>query len=180
MPRRSREPARPVEQPVQSVADIGRQAAASRADATRAKCETAMREIDAAVDANNGIYPHGNGEVTLQEVLRVAKLSSAVLEKARHAATKQAIKAWLEGIDRRTVRGASSIRRLVTERADAAKDETREIMAVWHEADLDYHENRIALARLAEENALLKDEVARLRAELAGENVVRMRRKGQD
>ncbi|MEH3064278.1 MAG: hypothetical protein PGN33_16590 [Methylobacterium radiotolerans] len=160
--------------------DIGRQAAASRADTTRAKCEAAMREIEAAVDANKGVYPNGTGEINIQEVLRVAKLSSSVLEKPHHVATKEKVQAWLQGINKRTVHGASSIRRLVTERADAAKDETREIMAVWHEADLDYHENRIALARLAEENALLRDEVARLRAELAGENVVRMRRKGQD
>lgn len=154
------------------LADTGRAAAASRADITRMKCEAAMRKIEAAVDKNNGLYPGNHGRVSFQEVMRVAGLSKAALEKSHHAATKQAVQTWLEGVQYRVARGAPEIRRTITKRVDAATEQRQDILQAWHEAELEYHENRIKLAKFIEENARLKAELGRLRVELAGDNVV--------
>jgi hypothetical protein len=110
-----------------------------------------MKEIEAEVEKNQGLYPRNRGRITVQEVLRRAGLSSAALEKPQHQDLKRAIADWMEGVNTRIAKGAPTIRRMVTDRADAAKSDAREIMQKWTEAELEYAVAREAVARLTEE-----------------------------
>lgn len=131
-----------------------------------------MRDIQADVEANKGIYPLNDGRITLQEVLRRADLSSAALEKPHHSAFKGEVTDWVVGANKRIARGARTIRKAVTERVDDANAEIKAIRQAWTEAELEYVEGRGEVAKLTTENAALARQVQQLQAELAGRNVI--------
>ena len=131
-----------------------------------------MRDIERDVERNGGLYPLNDGRISVQEVLRRAGLSSAALEKEHHRDLKCRVSAWVAGAAKRVARGARTIRRAVTERVDAAQGALAAHRQAAAEAELEYVEARIELARLTSRNAELEREVERLKIELAGRNVV--------
>ncbi|KQQ11830.1 hypothetical protein ASF53_16850 [Methylobacterium sp. Leaf123] len=137
-----------------------------------------MREIERAYEPH-GIYPQNAGRISLQEVLRRAGLSAAALEKPRHRELKAEVAAWVAAVTARVDRGARTIRRSVTERVDAAHDALAAYRQAAVEAELEYVEGRVEVAKLAARNAELEREVERLKAELAGRNVVRLAKRPQ-
>ncbi|TXM95307.1 hypothetical protein [Methylobacterium sp. WL116] len=145
---------------------------AKRKATTQERCSDAMRDIQADVEANKGIYPLNDGRITLQEVLRRADLSSAALEKPHHRAFKGEVADWVAGANKRIARGARTIRKVVTERVDDANAQIKAIRQAWTEAELEYVEGRDEVATLTTENAKLVREVQHLKAELAGRNVI--------
>lgn len=154
------------------IGNEGRRVSARRKATTRERCEAAMRNIQADVEANKGIYPLNDGRITMQEVLRRADLSSAALEKPHHRDFKGEVTDWVAGANRRIARGARTIRKVVTERVDDANAEIKAIRQAWTEAELEYVDGRGELAKLTTEKAALMREVQQLRAELAGRNVI--------
>lgn len=152
----------------------GRRVSAQRKVSTRERCEGAMRDIQADVEANKGIYPLNDGRITLQEVLRRADLSSAALEKPHHRDFKGEVNDWIAGANKKIARGARTIRKVVTERVDDANAEIKAIRQAWTEAELEYVDGRAAVAKLTTENAALARQVKQLQAELAGRNVIPM------
>ena len=139
-----------------SIATHGRKAAAAKVDNTHARIETAKRAIEKDIERNDGIYPHATGKVTAAEVLRRAGLDTALLQKDRHRNLRIEVNAWVKSVHVRLRRGAKVIRKAVTERVDAARSEADEIRQRWTEAELVYNERGHQLAKLMEENALLK------------------------
>ncbi|MCJ2096327.1 hypothetical protein MKK67_28060 [Methylobacterium sp. J-072] len=156
------------------IGNEGRRVSAQRKLSTRERCEAAMRDIQADVEANKGIYPLSDGRITLQEVLRRAGLSSAALEKRHHHDFKAEVADWVAGANKRIARGARTIRKVVTERVDEANAEIKAIRQAWTEAELEYVDGRGELAKLTTENAALARQVQQLQAELAGRNVIPM------
>ncbi|MBO1905299.1 hypothetical protein KHP60_09720 [Microvirga sp. 3-52] len=159
------------------IAKHGEAAAAAKADSTRAAILKAMRQIEADIERYEGIYPYAKGEVTAAEVLRRARLSSTLLQKPRHRGLRDEVKAWVDRVQMKLRKGLKVVRRAVTERADAAKDEVRLIRQRWAEAELEYIENANKIDELTKECARLEAENARLKAALAGENVHPLERK---
>lgn len=155
-----------------SIGDEGRRVSAGRKVSTQERCKAAMRDIQADVEANKGIYPFNDGRITLQEVLRRARLSSAALEKPHHRSFKGEVGDWVAGANKRITRGARSIRKAVTARVDDANDEIRAMRQTWTEAELEYVEGREEVAALTAGMAALQREVQRLKTELAGRNVI--------
>ena len=131
-----------------------------------------MRDIERDVERNGGLYPLNAGRITVQEVLRRAGLSAAALEKPHHRELKAQVSAWVAGATKLVVRGARTIRRAVTERVDAAREALAAHRQAAVVAELEHVETRIEIARLTTRNVELEREVAMLKAELAGRNVV--------
>jgi hypothetical protein len=131
-----------------------------------------MREIESDIERNDGVYPYSEGEISTAEVLRRAGLSTAALQKPRHRETRDSVNNWVKAVQLKIKHGSKVVRREITERAQVAKREVAGIRQSWVEAELEYIETTAKLAQLSERYARLEEENARLRAALAGENVV--------
>ncbi|MBX9827483.1 MAG: hypothetical protein K2Y27_21125 [Xanthobacteraceae bacterium] len=120
--------------------------------------KAAMREIERDIETNGGIYPFNNGRLTLQELLRRAKKSSAYLEKKSPAivALKRDVRAWLASATGKMIVGAKNIRREVTARVGEASDEVKAIKQAWAEAELEFAEAEKTIDKLKQENASLQ------------------------
>ena len=120
--------------------------------------KAAMREIELDIETNGGIYPFNNGRLTLQELLRRAKKSSAYLEKKSPAivALKRDVRAWLASATGKMIVGAKNIRREVTARVGEASDEVKAIKQAWAEAELEFAEAEKTIDKLKQENASLQ------------------------
>jgi hypothetical protein len=170
--------ARPRNQGRVDIAGSGREAAARKANNTRHAVVDAMRKIEADIERNEGIYPFADGVVSSAEVLRRAGLSAAALQKKQHRELRDGVNAWVAGIASKLARGATVVRRAVTERVDDANEEVRRIRQRWVEADLEYTDTTRENADLKNEVAKLKAENAQLRLALAGANVLQIRTPG--
>jgi hypothetical protein len=147
------------------------------------KIVNALRGIERDVENNNGLYPLNGGRITQQEVLRRAALSPAFLEKSRNKQVKAHVTQWLVGVNGQILRGAKTIRRTITARVSEITDEVNAIRQAWAEAELEYvHAQQMVLeikvtnAALEKTNTALKNEVAKLKDQLVGKNVVPLRR----
>lgn len=152
--------------------DGRREAVRRRLDSVTA-VKHAMAQIERDIEANGGIYPLNDGRLTLQELLRRAKKSSAYLEKKSPAivALKKDVRAWLGSATGKMVTGAKNIRREVTARVGAASDEVKAIRQMWTEAELEYVETKAALDLAQKELGRLKRENTALQSQAAGRKV---------
>jgi hypothetical protein len=171
------------EEPQGALANDSRKRAKRPALTGVEKIANALRDIERDVESNNGLYPLNGGRITQQEVLRRAALSPAFLEKSRNKKVKAHVTQWLHGVNGQILRGAKTIRRTITARVSEVTDEVKAIRQVWAEAELEYvHARQMVLeikvtnAALEKANAALKNEVAKLKAQLAGKNIVPLRR----
>lgn len=140
------------------IAKYGRREAVRRQLDSVAAVKAAMREIEREIETNGGIYPLNNGRLTLQELLRRAKKSSAYLEKKSPpiVALKRDVSVWLALANGRMITGAKNIRREVTARVGQASDEVKAIRQAWAEAELEFAEAEKTIDKLKQENASLQ------------------------
>lgn len=160
-----------------AIATAGRAVAASRKANTYDRCREAMSSMERDIAENGGIYPFNDGRLTVQEVLRRAKLSKAALEKEHHRSLKEAVSDWVAQSSRKIARGAKSIRKVVTQRVDDANDQVRQIQQAWAEAELEYIDAQNEIARLTMDNAVLRRELDSLREALSRNAVIPIRGK---
>ncbi|QEL21907.1 hypothetical protein FQV39_04425 [Bosea sp. F3-2] len=160
-----------------AIAIAGRAVAAERKASTQDRCREAMSAIESDVAAHSGVYPFNDGRITVQEVLRRANLSKAALEKPHHRGLKDAVTQWVALSSAKIARGAKSIRKVVTQRVEDAKDQVHQIQQAWAEAELEYIDAQHQIARLTDENAILRREVDALRERLSCNAVVPIRGK---
>jgi hypothetical protein len=118
-------------------------------------------------------YPLNEGRLTLQELLRRAKKSSAYLEKKSPVivALKKDVRAWLAAATGKMVVGAKNIRREVTARVGEASDEVKAIRQMWTEAELEYVDTKSELDLARKELSRLKRENTALQSHVAGRKV---------
>lgn len=156
----------------EGIAAAGRKAAGEKADHTRARIEAAKKKIERDIEKNDGLYPFAKGKLTVAEVLRRAGLSPASLQKAHHLEMREDLKTWIAERQAKLQRGVKSIRRAVTERVDAAKEDVKMLMQRYAEAELDYAARDREIADLKEKVKVLEAENTRLKNATAGSNVV--------
>lgn len=90
------------------------------------RLEKAKNEIAVDIQANEGIYPYNGGRVTQAEVCRRAGIRKATLQGDAHkSSTKLTVDKFVADI--LAVKGARSVRRNVTDRANLWKGEHRKI-----------------------------------------------------
>lgn len=161
-----------------TIADRGREASAQKKKSTQAAVVDAMREMEREIEKNNGIYPFGDGQVSLQEVLRRAGKSPAALEKPQHktpGGLKETVTEWVSRVNGRITGGIRTVRKMITERVNEADERLEQFKQAWTEAELEYIQAREDLVEKDKEITALKREISRLKAELAGANVVQLR-----
>lgn len=154
------------------IAAFGAAVAERRANDTVDAVRKAMKKIELDLEANDGVYPYANGEISAAEVLRRAGMSNTALQKPRHREIRDEVNAWVADVRTKMRRGAKVVRRAVTERANAADAELRMLRQRWVEAELEYVETASRLAELEKRCAHLETENESLRQKVAGYNII--------
>jgi hypothetical protein len=155
-----------------NIAAHGASSAAKSAGQTLAKLRSAMINIEADIERNDGLYPYSNGEVTTAEVLRRAGLSEALLQKARHGQTRREVAVWVARIRKRIVLGAKVVRKAVSERSEAAEAQVREVLQRLTETELEYVESLRRISELEQMCAHLQAQLDRVRTSPGPGNIV--------
>ncbi|CAG9226152.1 hypothetical protein PSAB6_460007 [Paraburkholderia sabiae] len=144
--------------------------AQGRTTEVKRKLDKAMKDIELDIEANERIYPYNGGRVTQAEVCRRAGIRKATLQGDAHKlTTKLVVNEFVARIRTLAIKGARSVRRNVTDRANYWKDAHRQIAdayridALRYEAGLTELEKLKAESRpLQQQNAELQDQNAEL------------------
>jgi hypothetical protein len=134
-----------------------------------ARIRKAMAEIEAEIEANDGIYPFNKGRITQAEVCRRAGTSPAVLQGPTHkSSTLREVKAWLAAIDRKVAAGHKKIRRKVTDRSDKWEGL---YLAAAHQSNLYHLQLTTTNAKLEAREIKIKElEAEIVRLQISGSN----------
>jgi len=135
-----------------------------------------MQTIQKEMAANEGIYPHNKGAVSMAEVARRAGIHPFTFHKPRYLELGKEVKAWLETLKQGTVVGRGRVRKELGTRVQEWRRLYEDLLEVHRisETDREYAE-----ARLKE--ALLENEQLRqLLADQATLKVVPIRQKKAD
>ncbi|MBT9504964.1 hypothetical protein [Rhodoferax sp.] len=128
-----------------------------RTEAALQRLHKAMRDIEAEIENNQGVYPFNFGRVTQSELCRRADVKKATLQNAVHKdTTRVAIMAWLDQLNEKLAQTRDGTRERVTAVADNLAAEVGRLTLAYQEAQeqLALAEERIS--QLREENALLR------------------------
>jgi hypothetical protein len=140
----------------------------------------AMKEIERQIEQNQGTYPFTkDGRVSVQEVLRRAGMSAAVLEKPHHkkrGGLNEIVTEWSNGINRKVSGGVKIVRRMIFEQVDEANLRLKAFRQAWVEAELEYIEAQDLIAKSEKVVSALEDEVRRLKEGLEGAQIVSLNR----
>ncbi|WP_411563652.1 hypothetical protein [Pseudomonas shirazensis] len=147
--------------------------AKSRSDDVCSRIAKAMSSIELEIEVNDGIYPVNGGRVSMAEVCRRAGVHKITLQgKSHKATTRVELKAWLDDLDDRLVRGSKSVRRRITDAVEDWKSRYYDLARSFNEmyaVEVVSRDAKIesALAKIAE----LEKEVLSLRARNSNGNV---------
>lgn len=84
-----------------------------------AAIQNAMKIIEDEVDTAGGLYPYNHGRLTMAETCRRAGIHPITMMGPAHkASTRPMILDWIKRLQSKMVVGASSVRKIVTIRAD--------------------------------------------------------------
>lgn len=123
------------------------------------KLTKAMKDIELDIEANERIYPYNGGRVTQSEVCRRAGIRKATLQgKAHKLSTKLSVDAFVAKIRTLAIKGAKSVRRNVTDRANYWKDAHREIADAYRVDALRYEVGLQTLKKLEAEMQPLRQQ----------------------
>lgn len=138
------------------------------------KLAKAMEDIELDIEANERIYPYNGGRVTQSEVCRRAGIRKATLQgKVHKLTTKLRVDEFVARIRTLAIKGAKSVRRNVTDRANYWKDAHREIADAYRIDALRYEVGLQGLKKLEAEVQPLRQQKAELQdqnAELLKQN----------
>ncbi|MEX3990930.1 hypothetical protein AB4Y35_09130 [Paraburkholderia sp. EG286A] len=145
----------------------------ANAEATHERVRAVMTTIQEEIAANEGIYPHNKGAVSLAEVARRAQIHPNTFHKDRYVELAGQVNDWLKTLKEGTVVGRMRVRKELGTRIQEWKqlyEELRETHRIT-ETDLAHanellkeaqHENEKLRRRVSE---LTKQKVSPLRAE---------------
>lgn len=137
--------------------------AKKRTQAVVDKLHAAMRAIERDIEQHEGIYPLNGGRLSLAEVCRRADVKTVTLMGPTHKdSTKVEVDRWLEQALSAMVRGKKSVRRAVTDRATAWKEQLEKIGNQYHLAELRMAGMAARIAELEAENAVLRKAAGRV------------------
>ncbi|SNT59565.1 hypothetical protein SAMN05216374_5450 [Tardiphaga sp. OK246] len=118
---------------------VGTEVGAARFNVSRKLFLQAMRDIEADIERNGGIYPYANGRVSVAEVVRRAGKSNAYLRRngsEQLLNLRQEVAVWVIRVNSAIVNGASVVRKMITVRVREAKDELANVRQAYAEAEL--------------------------------------------
>lgn len=150
--------------------------AKSRSDDVCSRVAKAVSLIEIEIEANDGIYPLNGGKVSMAEVCRRAGVHKITLQgKSHKTTTRVELKAWLDGLDDRLVRGSKSVRRRITDAVEDWKGRYYDLARSFNEmyaVEVVSRDAKIesALAKINE----LESELLSLRARYSNRNVLRI------
>jgi FtsZ-binding cell division protein ZapB len=123
------------------------------------KVESTIRAIEAEM-SKHGYYPHNGGRVTSKELCRRAGIGESTLKNKTHAETVALVHRWLERLKKRAPT-------LKPEADDAKQQRIAALAAQVEQIAQHYHRFKLEYNALVEANARLEDENANLRRQLA-------------
>ena len=149
---------------------------AGRSNAVVKKMRAAMKAVEAEISTHLGVYPFNGGRLSQAEICRRAGISQVtLLGKAHKLTLKKEVDAWLKRVQLGMKRGKKSVRKAVTERADAWKASLDQIAQRYLETNLELDECRAMAIDLKRENEEQKAEIVKLQAALSKGRVVPIR-----
>lgn len=160
------------------MADHHKIAAAKRGVARRAALieavDRAMRSIVEDMKANEGIYPHNGGAVSMAELARRAGINESSFYKKQNAELKNDAGLWLQQLQRKETVGRKRVRKHL-------KDVARDWKGRYEAIDSHNIVTHLKLQQLEAENLRLRAEVESLRGQLLAKpsNVTNIATKGK-
>lgn len=131
-----------------------------RTGAALERLRKAMRDIDAEVVENKGIYPFNYGRVTQSELCRRADVKKATLQNPVHKdTTRVEIMGWLDALNSSLTQTRESTRERVTAVADSLAAEVERLTLVNQNAHKCLNEAQQLIEQLKLENAILRHRV---------------------
>lgn len=126
-----------------------RAAALARYDAQAAQSHERVRQIMRTIQkemaANEGIYPHNKGAVSMAEVARRADIHPFTFHKPRYLELSKEVKAWLETLKQGAVLGRGRVRKELGTRVQEWKRLYEDLLEAHRisETDREYAEARL-------------------------------------
>ena len=133
--------------------------AAARKAALNESVDGAMRAIVEDMKANEGIYPHNGGAVSMAELARRADIHESSFYKKQNVELKERANLWLQQLQKRETIGRKRVRKHLKEVASDWK-------ARYEAIDRDNIVTHLKLQQVEAENLELKHEVAELQERL--------------
>lgn len=125
------------------------------------KLRKAMSVMEQDIEENGGLYPYHGGRITQSEVCRRAGISKMTLQGVNHKSTNKVIvDAWVARATQGAVQGKRSVRKVVTERADAWKEAHAAVAQAYHKASLTMIDLQSRIKALEAQNAALREQLA--------------------
>lgn len=129
----------------------------ARTEAALQRLHTAMRDIEAEIEANQGVYPFNYGRVTQSELCRRADVKKATLQNPLHKdTTRVEIMAWLDTLGARLAQTRDGTRERVTAVADTLATELARLTLAHQATQQQLAEAEQRIAQLQEENTALR------------------------
>ncbi|MGV7219554.1 hypothetical protein [Bradyrhizobium sp. UFLA05-112] len=157
------------------IAGEGTKAAKARFAASRDLIRERMRDIEADIERNDGVYPYAQGKVSAAEVLRRAGKSEAYLRKKEPpelVELKDEVDAWAARVTKAMAAGAKVVRRKITERVGQVQDELAQVRQNYIASEILLSETQADLEKAEKKISELEARNAALLKELAGKTVV--------
>lgn len=134
-----------------------------------------LKTIEAEMAANQGIYPHNSGNVSLAEIARRSELHPLTFHKPRYVELVNEVRVWLEKLKSENIVGRTRVRKELGTRVQEWKQLYEDLLDSHRltEADLDVVQSKL-------DEALKENEI--LRQRLLGKSepkVVRFQAKGK-
>ncbi|WP_124982100.1 hypothetical protein [Ralstonia solanacearum] len=141
------------------------------AEEIRERIRAVMKATQEEMAANNGIYPHNKGAVSLAEVARRAGIHPVTFHKERYVELAKEIREWLEALKQGAIVGRMRVRKALATRVQEWKELYEDLLETHRisETDLAYANEQLKEALL--ENETLKQRVA----DLTKQKVVKLR-----
>ena len=131
-----------------------------RTEAALERLRTAMRDIEAEVRENKGIYPFNYGRVTQSELCRRADVKKATLQNPVHKdSTRVDIMRWLDALAAQLSHTRDSTRERVTAVADDLASEVARLTLAHQEALARLAQAEQRIAQLQQDNARLQQQL---------------------
>jgi hypothetical protein len=94
------------------------------------RLHTAMKAIEAEIDAHNGIYPFNHGRVTQSELCRRADVKKATLQTPLHKETTRVdVMRWLDDLSSALLQSRDATRHRITAETDNLSVELQRLRA---------------------------------------------------
>ena len=133
----------------------------ARTEAALERLRRAMRDIEAEIELNKGIYPFNFGRVTQSELCRRADVKKATLQNPLHKdTTRVEIMAWLDVLASKLTLTRESTRERVTAVADNLTAEVDRLSKICQVVQKRLAEAELLIEQLRHENDVLRSQLA--------------------